>query len=167
MTVANATEQGSTPVRQRPAAWAARHEEESVSADVQSGATVDMDGVTMKFGERVVYQDISLSIASGEILSIAGSSGCGKTTMLRAVAGLIPTAEGTIRIDGEQVSKTPDGVAMVFQHFGLFPWKTVEANVAYALRVGGAAKKESLREGNPINLESKGPNRNDSRSDIH
>ncbi len=117
-----------------------------MSADVHSGATVDIDGVAMKFGELVVSQDISLSIASGEILSIVGPSGCGKTTMLRAVAGLIPPAEGTVRIDGEQVSKTPDGVAMVFQHFGLFPWKTVEANVAYALRVSGTAKKESLRE---------------------
>ncbi len=146
MTVSNATEQGIVTGRSFPAARAPRQEEEPVSTDTSTGATVDIDGVTMKFGDLVVSQNIDLSIAPGEILSIVGPSGCGKTTMLRAVAGLIPPADGTVRIDGEQVVRTPNGVAMVFQHFGLFPWKTVEANVAYALRVNGGAKKESLRD---------------------
>lgn len=109
-----------------------------------SGATVLLDGLTMRFGERTVSQDINLTIGAGEVLSIVGPSGCGKTTLLRAVAGLIPPAEGTVRIDGRAVDGTPDGVAMVFQHFGLFPWKTVESNVAYALRVRGTGKREAL-----------------------
>lgn len=144
MTVTNGGEKGSASGGERPAAWAPRQEEKPGSTEVPTGATVEIDGVTMKFGELVVSQDINLSIPPGEILSIVGPSGCGKTTMLRAVAGLIPPAAGSVRIDGERVSKTPDGVAMVFQHFGLFPWKTVEANVAYALRISGVAKKKSL-----------------------
>jgi NitT/TauT family transport system ATP-binding protein len=146
MTVANGGENGRASSRQRPAAGAPRQEEKPVSGDAPTGAAVDIDRVTMKFGELVVSQDINLSIPPGEILSIVGPSGCGKTTMLRAVAGLIPPAAGAVRIDGEQVSKTPEGVAMVFQHFGLFPWKTVEANVAYALRVRGGSKSKSLGE---------------------
>ncbi|WP_405985756.1 ABC transporter ATP-binding protein [Streptomyces sp. NBC_00872] len=113
-------------------------------AGAHGGATVAIDGLTMRFGERTVSQDIDLTIGAGEVLSIVGPSGCGKTTLLRAVAGLIPPAEGEVRIDGQTTAGTPDGVAMVFQHFGLFPWKTVEANVAYALRVRGVAKKEAL-----------------------
>ncbi|MFE3252862.1 ABC transporter ATP-binding protein [Streptomyces sp. NPDC059209] len=109
-----------------------------------AGATVRLDGLTMRFGERTVSQDINLTIGAGEVLSIVGPSGCGKTTLLRAVAGLIPPAEGAVRIDGHVVDGTPDGVAMVFQHFGLFPWKTVESNVAYALRVRGTGKREAL-----------------------
>jgi NitT/TauT family transport system ATP-binding protein len=109
-----------------------------------SGATVLLDGLTMRFGERTVSKDINLTIGAGEVLSIVGPSGCGKTTLLRAVAGLIPPAEGAVRIDGHAVDGTPDGVAMVFQPFGLFPWKTVESNVAYALRVRGTGKKEAL-----------------------
>ncbi|MEU0526440.1 ABC transporter ATP-binding protein [Streptomyces niveus] len=110
----------------------------------EAGATVRLDGLTMRFGERTVSKDINLTIGAGEVLSIVGPSGCGKTTLLRAVAGLIPPAEGAVRIDGHVVDGTPDGVAMVFQHFGLFPWKTVESNVAYALRVRGTGKKEAL-----------------------
>ncbi|MFC8077088.1 ABC transporter ATP-binding protein [Streptomyces sp. NPDC057307] len=113
-------------------------------ATAGAGATVLLDGLTMRFGERTVSQDINLTIGAGEVLSIVGPSGCGKTTLLRAVAGLIPPAEGAVRIDGRVVDGTPDGVAMVFQHFGLFPWKTVESNVAYALRVRGTGKKEAL-----------------------
>ncbi|MFC8829309.1 ABC transporter ATP-binding protein [Streptomyces sp. NPDC057137] len=116
----------------------------STGANAGAGATVLLDGLTMRFGERTVSKDINLTIGAGEVLSIVGPSGCGKTTLLRAVAGLIPPAEGAVRIDDRVVDGTPDGVAMVFQHFGLFPWKTVESNVAYALRVRGTGKKEAL-----------------------
>ncbi|WP_173037946.1 ABC transporter ATP-binding protein [Phytohabitans flavus] len=110
----------------------------------RAGAAVELDGLTMRFGERTVSRDIHLTLDPGRVLAIVGPSGCGKTTLLRAVAGLIQPAVGTVRIDGQAVTRTPEGVAMVFQHFGLFPWKTVEANVAYALRVSGVPKKAAL-----------------------
>ncbi|WP_436763387.1 ABC transporter ATP-binding protein [Streptosporangium sp. V21-05] len=114
------------------------------TAPTSGSASVDIDGVTMRFGDRNAAEDIHVEVRPGEIVSIVGPSGCGKTTLLRAVAGLISPAEGHVRVGGETVSTTPDGVAMVFQHFGLFPWKTAEANVAYPLRLRGLPREEIL-----------------------
>jgi NitT/TauT family transport system ATP-binding protein len=74
-------------------------------------------------------------------VALVGPSGCGKTTLLRCIDGLIPCA-GDVLVDGERVTAPVSGVAMVFQHFGLFPWKTVYANVAYGVRMAGLAKAE-------------------------
>jgi NitT/TauT family transport system ATP-binding protein len=71
-----------------------------------------------------------------------GPSGCGKTTLLRCIDGLLPHDEGEIVVGGRQVNEPIPGVAMVFQHFGLFPWKTVYDNVAYGLRMDGLPKSE-------------------------
>jgi NitT/TauT family transport system ATP-binding protein len=96
----------------------------------------------MYYGSRRVTDSVSLQIRQGEVLSIVGPSGCGKTTLLRAVAGLNAVSNGQIIVNGAEVNNTaPEGVAMVFQHFGLFPWKTVESNIAYALTVSGVDKK--------------------------
>lgn len=105
---------------------------------------ITLDRVGLTFGDHVVSRDISLTISPGEVLSIVGPSGCGKTTLLRAIAGLVQPAEGSITIDGRVVDETPAGVAMVFQQFGLFPWKTVESNIAYGLRTTGMSKTESI-----------------------
>src|SRR5262249_1156264 len=66
-------------------------------------------------------------------------SGCGKTTFLRAIAGLIDLSSGELLVGGKNVAGPPDGVAMVFQHFGLLPWKTVFANAGFGLKIAGAA----------------------------
>ncbi|MFD5028849.1 ABC transporter ATP-binding protein [Streptomyces sp. NPDC058405] len=144
MTTIKSVRHSAGDARRDPAGNAQGTAATAAPAGAHNGATVTLDGLTMRFGDRTVSQDISLAIGAGEVLSIVGPSGCGKTTLLRAVAGLIRPAEGVVRIDGQAVTGTPDGVAMVFQHFGLFPWKTVEANVAYALRVRGIAKKAAL-----------------------
>src|SRR5579862_3841007 len=89
-----------------------------------------------------VFRDISLEIGQREVVALVGPSGCGKTTLLRAIDGLIPLSAGAIAIDGAEVSEPRAGVAMVFQHFGLFPWKTVHDNVAYGLRLAGASRRE-------------------------
>ncbi|MFP6734598.1 MAG: ABC transporter ATP-binding protein [Rhodospirillales bacterium] len=85
---------------------------------------------------------MNLSFGEREIVTIVGPSGCGKTTLLRCIDGLLPVNEGAIRIDGDEITQPREGVAMVFQHFGLFPWKTVEQNVAYGLKLAGVAKVE-------------------------
>jgi len=99
-------------------------------------------GVGKKFGALQVFNDVNVSVGEREIITIVGPSGCGKTTLLRCIDGLLPYEEGEIRIEHELVTAPLPGVAMVFQHFGLFPWKTVWDNVAYGLRLSGAQKNE-------------------------
>jgi NitT/TauT family transport system ATP-binding protein len=110
-----------------------------VSAD---GARIQIDRVGKQFGPLRVFEDIELEIGEREIVSIVGPSGCGKTTLLRCIDGLVQPSEGEIRIDGRRVEGPPRGVAVVFQHFGLFPWKTVYENVAYGLRLAKTPKKQ-------------------------
>jgi len=89
-----------------------------------------------------VFAGIDLEIGQRQIVALVGPSGCGKTTLLRSIDGLIPLSAGVIAIDGAPVTEPRTGVAMVFQHFGLFPWKTVYDNVAYGLRLAGASRRE-------------------------
>jgi len=107
------------------------------------GAMIQVSRLTRRYGPRTVLQDVSFDVAAGEIVSVVGPSGCGKTTLLRSIAGLAPPSEGTVCIGGREVTGPPEGVAMVFQHFGLFPWKTVFGNVAYGLTVAGVRRKDA------------------------
>ena len=89
-------------------------------------------------GAVVAFRALSLAVARQEILCIVGPSGCGKTTFLRAIAGLADLSGGTLLVHGKPVKGPPDGVAMVFQHFGLLPWKTVYENAAFGLAMAHA-----------------------------
>ena len=84
-------------------------------------------------GAVVAFRQLSFAINRNEIMCIVGPSGCGKTTFLRCIAGLTDISTGQLLVDGKPVSGPPDGVAMVFQHFGLLPWKTVYENAAFGL----------------------------------
>ncbi len=103
---------------------------------------IQVSGAGKRYGDLQVFRDISLSVGQREIVALVGPSGCGKTTFLRCVDGLIPITEGQILVDGKPVTGPPPKVAVVFQHFGLFPWKTVRANVAYGLSLAGASMAE-------------------------
>ena len=103
---------------------------------------IRVNGLAKRFGDLQVFRDIALAVGDREIVAIVGPSGCGKTTLLRCIDGLIPVDEGEIWVDNERIVEPVAGVAMVFQHFGLFPWKTVFDNVAYGLRMAGLAKAE-------------------------
>ena len=89
-------------------------------------------------GTVVAFRQLTLSVRHQEILCIVGPSGCGKTTFLRAIAGLIDLSSGDLLVGGKPVRGPPDGVAMVFQHFGLLPWKTVFENAGFGLKIAGA-----------------------------
>jgi NitT/TauT family transport system ATP-binding protein len=104
---------------------------------------IRVDGLAKSYGDRLVFSDVSFDVREGEVVSIVGPSGCGKTTLLRCVVGLVHPSGGAVEISGEKVVDPPEGVAMVFQHFGLFPWKTVAANVAYGLTVRAMSKREA------------------------
>jgi NitT/TauT family transport system ATP-binding protein len=90
-------------------------------------------------GTVVAFRQLSLAVKRDEILCIVGPSGCGKTTFLRCIAGLTEINTGQLLVHGKPVAGPPDGVAMVFQHFGLLPWKTVYDNAAFGLAMAGAS----------------------------
>jgi NitT/TauT family transport system ATP-binding protein len=84
---------------------------------------------------------IDLDVREGEFLSVVGPSGCGKSTLVRLIAGLLPPTRGRLEIQVEGTSPAP--IATVFQDFGIFPWKTVEANVRFGLTARGVGTKEA------------------------
>ena len=88
-------------------------------------------------GAVVAFRQLSISVNEREILCVVGPSGCGKTTFLRCVAGLTDLSSGELLVHGKPVTGPPDGVAVVFQHFGLLPWKTVFENAAFGLAMAG------------------------------
>jgi NitT/TauT family transport system ATP-binding protein len=107
-----------------------------------SRARIVVRELAKSFGALEVFRGIDFELGEREIVTIVGPSGCGKTTLLRCIDGLVPVDEGEIWCGRERVTEPTAGMAMVFQHFGLFPWKTVHDNVAYGLRMGGARSAE-------------------------
>jgi len=93
-----------------------------------------------------VLQDITLSVAPGEFVSIVGASGCGKSTLLRLVVGLEAGYEGELRLDGHPITGTSLERGIVFQEHRLFPWLTVEDNVALGLLNAELAPGEKHRQ---------------------
>jgi NitT/TauT family transport system ATP-binding protein len=96
-------------------------------------------------GEQVpALGGINLTVENEEFLCILGPSGCGKTTLLRIIAGLDTPTTGSIQVDGEALSGPSRLIAMIFQEYSLFPWRTVLANVAFGLEVQGMDREERL-----------------------
>lgn len=99
---------------------------------------LSLQHISKNFGEGDVLRDISLDVARGEFVTLLGASGCGKTTTLRIISGLETPDEGTVLLDGKDVTALPPErrpVNTVFQSYALFPHMNVEKNVAYGLRV--------------------------------
>ncbi len=109
------------------------------NAAEQAQPRIAMSDAGKCYGALQVFRGINLEVGEREVVAIIGPSGCGKTTLLRCIDGLIPLSAGEVLIEGNRVAGPREGVAMVFQHFGLFPWKTMFQNVAYGLRLAGAS----------------------------
>jgi len=106
---------------------------------------VRIENVTKKFGDFVAVDNVSLDIFEREFFSLLGGSGCGKTTLLRMMAGFETPSEGRILLEGEDMSTVPPykrPVNMMFQSYALFPHMTVEQNIAFGLKQDGIAKDE-------------------------
>ena len=106
---------------------------------------ITLAGVTKAFGQVLVLDGIDLDVVSGEFLVLLGPSGCGKSTTLRIVAGLEQATSGDILVDGIRINELPArerDMAMVFQHYGLYPHMTVQQNIAYPLRLRKVPKDE-------------------------
>ncbi|WP_321504703.1 ABC transporter ATP-binding protein [uncultured Methanoregula sp.] len=97
-------------------------------------------------GSRLVVLDhLNFEVKDKEFVCILGSSGCGKTTLLRLIAGLDEAQEGSIIIDGEEIKGQNPKVGMVFQEYSLFPWRNVMDNIAFGLEMKGIGKEERYR----------------------
>jgi len=107
---------------------------------------IQVKGLAKRYGALQVFHNISFDVGEREIVAVVGPSGCGKTTLLRCIDGLLSHDAGEIWVGHERVEEPIAGVAMVFQHFGLFPWKTVFDNVAYGLRLAGTSKADVDRK---------------------
>ena len=99
---------------------------------------LEVDHVSVAFGDTRVLNDVSLRVGRGAIVAVLGPSGSGKSTLLRVVAGLVDTSSGTVRVDGTDMRGVPThrrGVGLVFQNDQLFPHLDVAGNVGYGLRI--------------------------------
>jgi putative spermidine/putrescine transport system ATP-binding protein len=97
-----------------------------------------LSGVSAGYGASRVLDGIDLSIAKGEFVALLGSSGCGKTTLLRAIAGFVAPSGGSIEVSGRDVTALPPdkrGMALVFQSYALWPHMTVAQNIGYGLKL--------------------------------
>ena len=107
-------------------------------------AYLSIDSVSVSYGAGApVLDGVSLSVERGEMVALLGSSGCGKTTLLRAIAGFVQPRAGRIRVDGRDITDLPPEqrhTAMMFQSYALWPHMDVAANIGYGLRMRGADK---------------------------
>ena len=94
---------------------------------------------------RAAVGDLSFTVGEKEFVCILGSSGCGKTTMLRCLSGLAPSSSGSVKVEGREVDGPPKDLAFVFQDYSrsLLPWMTVERNVSFPLRYRGTTKADA------------------------
>jgi NitT/TauT family transport system ATP-binding protein len=90
----------------------------------------------------VALYDISLAIRKNEFVSLLGPSGCGKTTLIRIIAGLLTADRGDVLVNQQGVTAPGHDRCMVFQQFGLLPWRTVLSNVEFGLEIEGMAREE-------------------------
>ena len=98
------------------------------------------------FPGGVAVERFSLDVAPGEFVCLLGPSGCGKSTVLNAIAGFVAPDEGAIEVDGEKVRGPGADRGMVFQHYSLFPWKSVLENIAFGPRMQGFSRAAARRK---------------------
>jgi NitT/TauT family transport system ATP-binding protein len=106
---------------------------------------ISFDRVSVRFGALEVVEDVSFGIADREFVSIIGPSGCGKTTMMNIVAGFVQPSSGTVLLDGRPVSGPGPERGVIFQEYGVFPWLTVEENIAFGLKLAASRVPDAER----------------------
>lgn len=113
-----------------------------VAASPSPKAMVSIDAVTMSFGNFVAVESVNLTVADGEFLAIVGPTGCGKSTILNAIAGLLRPSHGKVSIDGKAVTGVHNDIGYLFQQDALLPWKTALENVELGPMFKGISASE-------------------------
>jgi NitT/TauT family transport system ATP-binding protein len=103
------------------------------------------EGVKKRFGSLEVIDHFSAEVAEGELVALVGPSGCGKSTLLHLAAGLEKPSEGRVLADGSAITKPHPERTLVFQEHALYPWLTLQANVAMALELKGESKAKAYK----------------------
>lgn len=106
---------------------------------------LDLKGLTKRYEGQTAVADLSIAIAKGEFVALLGPSGCGKTTTLQMIAGFVQPTQGSIVLDGRDITLLPAnkrGLGIMFQSYALFPHMTVAANVAFGLEMRGLRREE-------------------------
>ncbi|MGW5383384.1 ABC transporter ATP-binding protein [Nocardia sp. NPDC003963] len=123
----------------------AREQDRPIDLPSGSRPKITANGVERSFGSGGgsvhALGPMDISIDEGEFVCIVGPSGCGKSTFLRIVAGLLPPSKGKVTV----AAKSAHPASMIFQDYGIYPWKTVEANVRFGLDIQGVRKSEGRR----------------------
>jgi ABC-type Fe3+/spermidine/putrescine transport system ATPase subunit len=110
---------------------------------------LDVEHVTVGYGGTPVLKGVSLTVGEGELVALLGSSGCGKTTLLRTIAGFASPASGAVRVRGRDITRLPPDrrdMALVFQSYALWPHMSVRQNIGYGLK---------LRRARPQDIQAK------------
>lgn len=120
---------------------------------MSSGVAVDLENITIRFGDFTAVKDANVSINGGDFFSFLGPSGCGKTTILRAVSGFLEPSEGRVLIGGKNMAgigpnKRP--TALIFQNLALFPLMKVWENISFSMEVAGASAAERRKRADAL-----------------
>src|ERR1700682_4535835 len=111
-------------------------------------AYLAIESLNVGYGGARVLNDVSLDVGRGELVALLGSSGCGKTTLLRSIAGFVTPESGAIKVEGRDIIALPPeqrGTAMMFQSYALWPHMTVASNIGYGLKMRGW-KKDAIEK---------------------
>ena len=115
--------------------------------------SLSIQNLTAHYGTTRVLEDLSLDVAAGELVSLLGASGCGKTTTLRLIAGFLQPTSGSIRLGDKDLTKLPAharDIGLVFQNYALFPHMSVRDNVAFGLKQRGISTDERVKRANAM-----------------
>jgi len=115
------------------------------SVNAGANAMISIRGVSKSFGALKVLDNVNIEVAKGEFLVLLGASGCGKSTLLNLISGFERASTGSVHVNGREVRDVDPGCGMVFQQYALFPWKTVQQNVEFGLKMRGISRVERAR----------------------
>ena len=115
---------------------------------MEGKGSVTVEGLSLVFSAREkveALKNVSFEIMPEEFVCLLGPSGCGKSSVMNVIAGFLKPTTGSVKVDGRHVEAPGPDRGIVFQHYGLFPWKTVRNNIRFGLRMMGKPKEEIER----------------------